>query len=389
MFSPFKLKSTVGRAYRVDPKDTIGTKKALRGLGHYQPPTEYGITDFTDRQMFEGLERFQKQNGLTPDGVARPGGPTELALRSNLARVNLSQHKNKNGVKIKPRVFGLSNGVGEGQQNTVTDKRTLKNALTWSGNLTPDEAARDDDDSDVGMSWGLWRFQRQFNLTQDGIAKPGGETERTLNHFIAPLVQQAQLNIAPNSPPPEAPAEENPPAEEAPSPPPPTPEPPTDPEEESEGNPEDGTPPTEDANDNCDQILKMIKYNSDQRSAQLSRVVSNQDTAKSIAQKIKDLKEDSLHRNLSQLAEAISTILSSIKFEKCKCGGYKVSIRDKPLPSVAEGQDIAAEVEALKGQLAELRADSEEADFQWENFDKNVDHFRAQYKKHGCPPLVG
>lgn len=198
MFAPLKLKSSVDPASAIDRDDIVNVKIALAQEGHYKPPTEFGITDFTDRQMFEGLKSFQKQNGLVVDGIARPGGPTELTIRSRQAR------RSVDGTLGRPSprggVFGLGGGVGEGQANNAADKRNLKRALAWTETLTGDEAARPDKDGwdtlDGDLSWGLWRFQKQHSLKPDGIALPGGPTERKIDQLITPLVQKASLRNA-------------------------------------------------------------------------------------------------------------------------------------------------------------------------------------------------
>ena len=59
-------------------------KQALNHLGEYDPPA-YGMTPYPDTPMFDGMKAFQKKNGLTVDGFARPGGPTETTLNSRLA----------------------------------------------------------------------------------------------------------------------------------------------------------------------------------------------------------------------------------------------------------------------------------------------------------------
>lgn len=53
--TPFRLKSTIGRSYRVDPDDTRRTKETLRELGYYETPS-YGITPYPDEPMFRGIE---------------------------------------------------------------------------------------------------------------------------------------------------------------------------------------------------------------------------------------------------------------------------------------------------------------------------------------------
>jgi hypothetical protein len=79
------LKSPIGTNYRVDPNDLMHTKRALSDLGYYDVPPHRGIDDWTDDATFDGIRRFQKDNGLKVDGFMRPGGPTEQAMNTSLA----------------------------------------------------------------------------------------------------------------------------------------------------------------------------------------------------------------------------------------------------------------------------------------------------------------
>ncbi|MGE5502439.1 MAG: peptidoglycan-binding domain-containing protein [Ignavibacteriales bacterium] len=81
----FKLKEPMGASYRVNPGDIVNTKTALTQLGYYKPPKGMGIQPWTDEAMFDGIKRFQKDNGLEVDGFMRPGGPTEGRINHHLA----------------------------------------------------------------------------------------------------------------------------------------------------------------------------------------------------------------------------------------------------------------------------------------------------------------
>lgn len=81
----FSLKKAMGTNYVVDPGDIVNTKKALNQLGYYNVPPHRGIDDWTDDAMFDGIRKFQKDNGLKVDALMRPGGPTETSIRSQLA----------------------------------------------------------------------------------------------------------------------------------------------------------------------------------------------------------------------------------------------------------------------------------------------------------------
>jgi len=75
----FRLKNPLGLAYTMDEDDVLKIKTALRDLGHMKKP-DYGFTAYPDRPMIDGIRKFQRRHGLKPDGVAKPGGPTERRL---------------------------------------------------------------------------------------------------------------------------------------------------------------------------------------------------------------------------------------------------------------------------------------------------------------------
>lgn len=79
MSFPLRLRSTLGRSYNANLDDVEPVKKALNGLGYYPIPG-YGMTPYPDEFMFQGIERFQRNNGLQVDGIMKPGGETERTL---------------------------------------------------------------------------------------------------------------------------------------------------------------------------------------------------------------------------------------------------------------------------------------------------------------------
>lgn len=72
----YKLKSTIGRSYLVNPNDILPTKKNLQNLVYYDGPS-YGMTEYPDEDMIQEIERFQKDNQLNVDGIMKPEGETE------------------------------------------------------------------------------------------------------------------------------------------------------------------------------------------------------------------------------------------------------------------------------------------------------------------------
>jgi hypothetical protein len=233
----FKLNSALRASSAANGDDVLNMKQGLNKLGHYEAPA-YGMTPYPDTPMFDGMKAFQKKNGLTVDGYARPGGPTEKTLNSHLAntahdlvqRKDLNQYeypdKSKRPGKVstlfaydpeltdpfytpKPKVrraiqkvdwngrpLRLGGGVGQGQVNRGQDVVGLKNALAWTGHYPVEKAYLGNPTTDEDLTWGLMGFQRDFGLKTDGFSRPGGETESRLNDLISPLIKRASATIS-------------------------------------------------------------------------------------------------------------------------------------------------------------------------------------------------
>lgn len=76
VFLMFSINGLISEGANTEPNDVLKTKTALAQTGHYKVPS-HGIVPFPDRQMIDGLKNFQRDNGLTVDGVMRPKGPTD------------------------------------------------------------------------------------------------------------------------------------------------------------------------------------------------------------------------------------------------------------------------------------------------------------------------
>ena len=85
MLPTFNVRKTLSRSANADPEDVLSLKAIMGGLGHYKAP-KWGITPYPDRNLFEAVENFQRQNKLKVDGTLKPGGPTEKKLNKTLAR---------------------------------------------------------------------------------------------------------------------------------------------------------------------------------------------------------------------------------------------------------------------------------------------------------------
>lgn len=196
-------------------------KGALQTLGEYETPA-YGMTPYPDTPMFEGMKRVQKKNGLTVDGIARPGGPTETTVKSGLAKKEVEDRTERRNAapsgtdslledwdsdattkRIQQRQkqwaepaqtpkkkapapqpqpqsqsqpLALGTGVGQNQPNRAQDVVALKNALSWTGHYPADKAHKADPSVDEDLTWGLSGFQRtsasNATASPDPAAKP-------------------------------------------------------------------------------------------------------------------------------------------------------------------------------------------------------------------------
>ena len=81
--SPFRLRSTIGRSYSVEPEDVLRTKRLLKELGYFDSP-EYGMTPYPDEPMFKGIEQFQDDFDLYRDSVMNPDGETVAKINEVL-----------------------------------------------------------------------------------------------------------------------------------------------------------------------------------------------------------------------------------------------------------------------------------------------------------------
>ncbi len=84
MYDLLKLKKEVSETtVDIDPKDILSVKNKLKDLGYYKEP-RWGITEFSDNQMFDGIRKFQTDNRLHVDGVMKPKGETETKINEKI-----------------------------------------------------------------------------------------------------------------------------------------------------------------------------------------------------------------------------------------------------------------------------------------------------------------
>lgn len=82
----FTLTSRVASNSPTDLEDSATIKLALTSLGYYDD-TETGLSPYGDRQLFQAIKSFQKDNNLGVDGIINPDGPTQKTIKEKLESV--------------------------------------------------------------------------------------------------------------------------------------------------------------------------------------------------------------------------------------------------------------------------------------------------------------
>lgn len=85
MYRSFKLKSALAGNVNANPDDTLNAKKMFKSLGYYDTPN-YGLNEFPDQPLFDGISKFQKDHGLQVDGVMKPSGETQTMVNHVVTR---------------------------------------------------------------------------------------------------------------------------------------------------------------------------------------------------------------------------------------------------------------------------------------------------------------
>ncbi|WP_374303440.1 peptidoglycan-binding domain-containing protein [Ferrovibrio sp.] len=78
------LQSPLGRDHVAEPADILDAKRALMALGYYQSLGGDPPGAWVDNELFTGIRKFQRDQGLKIDGLMRPGGETEAAMNAAL-----------------------------------------------------------------------------------------------------------------------------------------------------------------------------------------------------------------------------------------------------------------------------------------------------------------
>jgi len=77
-----KLRRVLAANANADPGDVLAVKTFLQTQGFYQAP-DWGLTQIPDRALFKAIKAFQKSQGLRADGVIKPEGATEGAIKAH------------------------------------------------------------------------------------------------------------------------------------------------------------------------------------------------------------------------------------------------------------------------------------------------------------------
>jgi len=155
-----KLRQALAANANANPQDVLAAKTFLQDQGFYHSP-DWGLSQFPDRAMFDGLKAFQKSNGLRVDGVMNPGGESEATTQRLQAHALNLQSLGRNGDTIlahinpaEAQLLKAKGGAGTINPNTglleffKADKNadTKKGKYTWhtvgDGNVRPSHAER-------------------------------------------------------------------------------------------------------------------------------------------------------------------------------------------------------------------------------------------------------
>lgn len=88
------LGNPVGPDRNSEPQDVKWLKDALNKLGFYEPDTRAGETpddlnEYPNQNLFDGINKFQREHGLPERGTVKPGHQTEAKINNEL------QHQTK------------------------------------------------------------------------------------------------------------------------------------------------------------------------------------------------------------------------------------------------------------------------------------------------------
>lgn len=85
-FKSFSLKGSVGNMMENNEEDVINVKNALFRTGHRKTPAQNGIIE---QETDDAIRSYQKEKGLKIDGILKPKGETEKAMKSSIVNLML------------------------------------------------------------------------------------------------------------------------------------------------------------------------------------------------------------------------------------------------------------------------------------------------------------
>jgi len=171
----YRLKKPLGPAYTMDEDDVLKTKVALRDLGHMKKP-DYGLTPFPDQPMIDGIRDFQRSHGLKPDGVAKPGGPTERRLDAAYGGRDWDRHR-------------LAKGIVEGEWDWFYDELEIpRPGKRYPTKRRPDNLLDD---------WTAQLARRPGLTPADGVEPTASREEEQEDRSRPPKDQVALAQFAP------------------------------------------------------------------------------------------------------------------------------------------------------------------------------------------------
>lgn len=201
MFTPFRLKKTIGEAYSMDLEDSLNTKKALARLGHLEEP-EDGFDEYPDRPMIEAVRSFQRANSLVEDGVMKPDGPTIARLNESLVATPKPSPWPRGSIIPDPRKdisppfmpITLTRPVRASSNADLADTGRVKSALERLGLPLPQGARDPYPTQDLFKN--IRAFQQREGLSVDGEMLPGGETEARMNELLQKKARASQTRTS-------------------------------------------------------------------------------------------------------------------------------------------------------------------------------------------------
>ena len=80
-----KLNKDVATYSAVAIEDMLPLKTYLKKFGAYDVPS-YGMTEYPDNELFEGIKNYQRKNNLMVDGIMRKDGETINSLNKEISQ---------------------------------------------------------------------------------------------------------------------------------------------------------------------------------------------------------------------------------------------------------------------------------------------------------------